>query len=195
MMPMTISIPALQTYCNVEVRYCCRTRPVTSAYCQQFVTGAIGASCETAITCIRIPKQCVSNTPNSQPIQDVLVRQQIYYAVLEQLICANPCQHGLPGPSEQPYEWIFSMPACVKYLKTGDPMSAFCLSSCGSKYCVYAFKVIESPDPDYRVRVLEAVAVTWSSATPPYCAPYSTGCVTEDCDTEYRPSCSDWEYN
>lgn len=106
----------------------------------------------------------------------------------------NPCQHGLPGPGENPYEWVFSMPACVEYLKTGGPMTAFCLNSCGSRYCVYAFKVIASPDPNYAVRVLETVVATWSSAAPPYCEPYSTGCVTEDCDTEYRPACADWEY-
>lgn len=56
MVVMNIYIPVIQTYCDVEVRYCCRTRSVVSAQCQSFVTGPLGASCETAITCIKIPK-------------------------------------------------------------------------------------------------------------------------------------------
>lgn len=196
--PQTISlaiyIDKLARSCLVEVEYCCRIR-TAQGQCSSFVVGPIGASCETAITCVRIPKECVIEVaPAGTPIVDSEVRHQIYSAILDQLICGNVCQNGLPNPPEQPYEWVFSLPSCLRYLKTGGQNTAFCLASCGSRVCVYAFRVITSSNPNYSVRCLERVSTTWSSAVPSYCDTFNNGCVYDDCDPDFTPQCTTWEF-
>lgn len=61
-----IFIPLINTTCNIEIHFCCRLR---SVLCNSFVTKPIAASCELAITCIRIPKACIAayTTPGNPP--------------------------------------------------------------------------------------------------------------------------------
>jgi hypothetical protein len=185
-----IWIPLLFKSCSIEIHWCCRIRRVGDPSCQQFVTGALGASCETAITCIKIPKPCVADYVGfGQPINDANLRKSIYQAVLKYIICRNPCQHGLPIGTEAPYEWVFSMPACLEYVKTGDPLSAFCLESCGTKTCVYAFKMARTQYDN--PRVLEKVITEWSPVDPPTCDA-NPNCKYNACDEEFDPSCAEW---
>jgi len=188
---LDVYIQKLNRNCLIEVHYCCRIRPVNNPYCMQFVTGPIGASCETTITCIKIPKSCIADVVQpEQPITDPVLRRQIYDGIMQQLMCSNPCNNGLPGPGEQPYEWIFSVPACLYYLKTGGPTTAFCLESCGTRHCVNAFKMAVGPlgGP----RVLQTVVTTWNKTTPGYCNP-APDCVYDPCP-DPGPTCATWEY-
>lgn len=184
----SLYIPDLGMNCDIEIHYCCRIRELQYP---KFVLGPVAASCEMAITCIRIPKACVaSRTGVGQPTEPD-VRYSIYTAVLNDLICANVCGMGLPETGN-PYEWVFSMPACLCFTKTGGQHSAFCLVSCGNRYCVYAYRVIMAPGGG--PRVLEEVNTEWKPANEdPACD--STPCCVYDPCTDYRPNCSEWVWD
>lgn len=189
-----IYIQKLDRNCFIEVQFCCRNRP-NASQCRHFVPLPVTAACETAITCIKIPKECVVDVaPVGTPIVDDEVRQQIYQGILNRLICDNKCQHGLPLPAQPEYEWVFSMPACLRYLKTGGQNTAFCLTACGTRYCVYAFKVKPSLNPSFAITCTFHTAVEWSSQNPPWCDSYNNQCVFENCDEQYKPNCPDWEW-
>lgn len=190
-----VYIQKLDRACYIEIQYCCRVRPIVYPHCVPFVPAPLTASCETAITCIKIPKECVVEVAaNPGPVTDAVVRKQIYQGILDYFICNNICGHQLPYPGQQPYEWVFSMPTCMRYLKTGNPMAPYCLTSCGTKYCVYAFKVMESPTQGKTVRCLNTTITQWSSTIPGVCDVFANGCVEDACDETYRPNCPSWEF-
>lgn len=77
---LSIHIPVLQRNCMIEVHYCCRIRSVTSQQCPPYVNLPLSASCETAITCIKIPKSCVADIVQpGMPITYAIVRKQILW--------------------------------------------------------------------------------------------------------------------
>lgn len=190
---LTVPLPRVgpTAFCQIEVHYCCRNRPVNNPWCQKFVTGNISASCEVAITCMRIPKECVADLVLAgQPITDAVLRKQIYQGVLKQMMCGGFCDKGLPAPGQLPYEWVFSIPACIDYIKTGGPMTAFCLQSCGNKYCVYAFRMITGPGGG--PKSLEKVVTEWVDANSAACR-QDPQCIYDACDENFDPACADWE--
>jgi hypothetical protein len=183
---VTVPLPTIPTTVDVEVTMCCRIR--YGANCQPYVTAPIGASCETAITCIRVSKAGLLNyAPVGGPLISTL-RGDLLKGVLKGVICANPCEHGLPGVGENPYEWVFSIPQCLVCNKTNNEY--WCLTPCGPKYCVYAFKMARSASN--QPRVIEYVKTTFQYNNGP-CGTEQDNCTNEGCFPEFDPECDNWE--
>ena len=139
---------------GIEVDFCCRIR----ANCPSFFKEPVGYSCELTIRCIRIPKEHLMGLFTLGEPPPFGLGQELVTKAVEQIICNNPCEFGIPATSSDiPYEWVITVPACFDWQKTAN--SHYCLEPCSDDYCVNALLIGNDGGEAF---LLNQIQTTWT---------------------------------